>query len=371
MKGHQNDHKTYEQLDVLGQMNVRMDAKVKEYWSATVGETASRELLGEPWPLFIQGKKVSSSLRDQLREGCLANRALDYWKKKRQFRTTSVESIDWEAFGAALKASPPARQMWVTKMTTGFCATGTMMQRRRERKSAACPRCGSSETVEHVWTCEVDTAKIWEKALVSLNEWLTENGTHPELRRQIIIGLQKWRSNEANPPSSHIPWIQTVLTQQNEFGWGAFFEGFMSIEWRQAHEKYLTRTKSFRSSRRWLSSLIRKMWQIAWDLWEHCNGYLHNKEDNLISQEVNRQLEYEFDKGTKQLRQSTRALFAGGLEVLRKKPLEIRQQWLRRVTVARERDEEAFLETFQTERQAMSRWLGLTVVSRKTEGKRN
>jgi hypothetical protein len=113
------------------------------------------------------------------------------------------------------------------------------------------------------------------------------------------------------------------------------------------------------------------MWQIAWDLWEHCNGYLHNKEDNLISQEVNRQLEYEFDKGTKQLRQSTRALFAGGLEVLRKKPLEIRQQWLRRVTVARERDEEAFLETFQTERQAMSRWLGLTVVPQETKGKRN
>jgi hypothetical protein len=52
-------------------------------------------------------------------------------------------------------------------------------------------------------------------------------------------------------------------------------------------------------------------------------------------------------------------LFTEGLEALRTKPLEIRQQWLRRVTLARERDEEAVLETFHSERQVMSRWLGL------------
>jgi hypothetical protein len=107
------------------------------------------------------------------------------------------------------------------------------------------------------------------------------------------------------------------------------------------------------------------MWQIAWDLWEHRNGYLHNKEDNLISQELNKRLEQEFNKGTKLLRKSTRALFSGGLAALQRKPLEIRQQWLRRVTLARERDEEAARETFHTERQAMSRWLG---TSRELEG---
>jgi hypothetical protein len=57
------------------------------------------------------------------------------------------------------------------------------------------------------------------------------------------------------------------------------------------HRKKKTQTKSFRSSQCWLSLLIWKMWQIAWDLWEHRNGYLHNKEDNLISQEVNKRLE--------------------------------------------------------------------------------
>jgi hypothetical protein len=78
----------------------------------------------------------------------------------------------------------------------------------------------------------------------------------------------------------------------------------MAKEWRYAQEKYLTRTKSFRFTRRWLSALIRKMWQIAWDLWEHRNGYLHNKGDNLISQEVNRRLEHKFAKRTKLLRHS-------------------------------------------------------------------
>jgi hypothetical protein len=365
VKGHQDDLTPLGQLDIFGQLNVKMDAKAKEHWTRTVGTTNQSRLLGEPWPLYVGGIKVTSNLRDRVREGCLSPNALKYWSNKRQFRSAPVESIDWDAFGAALQASPSARQMWVTKMTTGFCATGAMMHRRRERNSAACPRCGQLETVEHVWKCDFDTSIIWNKAMDSLSAWLTENGTHPELQRQIILGLQQWRSNDPSTTSSTIPWIQTVIQKQQEFGWGAFFEGFVAKEWRYAQEKYLTRTKSLRSSRRWLSALIRKMWQIAWDLWEHRNGYLHNKEDNLISQELNKRLEQEFNKGTKLLRKSTRALFSGGLAALQRKPLEIRQQWLRRVTLARERDEEAARETFHTERQAMSRWLG---TSRELEG---
>jgi hypothetical protein len=32
------------------------------------------------------------------------------------------------------------------------------------------------------------------------------------------------------------------------------------------------------SGYRWLSALICKLWQVAWDMWEHRNGIFHDKE---------------------------------------------------------------------------------------------
>jgi hypothetical protein len=38
-----------------------------------------------------------------------------------------------------------------------------------------------------------------------------------------------------------------------------------------------------RTGKRWTVALITKLWDIAWDLWEHRNGILHNKQ-NLVSE---------------------------------------------------------------------------------------
>jgi hypothetical protein len=312
----------------------------------------------------LRGKKLTSNLREALQEHCLSANALNYWQKKRQFRSSSVRDINWDAFGAAMQAVSPGMQRWVTKMTSGFCATGITMHRRGERTTTECPRCQLHEDVEHVWKCKQDTDRIWKKSLTVLQEWLRENGTHPEMCKQIITGLTRWRSDDGRESKSHIPWIQEATTKQYRYGWGNFFKGFMAREWRSAQEVQLSRSRSKRSVRRWLSALIRKLWQIAWDLWEHRNGYLHRNKDSLISAEVNGKIVEEFRKGTTMLRQTTRALFAGGLETVLSKPLDIRQQWIRRITLARQKDEEAYQETFTAERTLMSQWLNMAGNSR-------
>jgi hypothetical protein len=78
----------------------------------------------------------------------------------------------------------------------------------------------------------------------------------------------------------------------------------------------------------------------------------------LISIEVNKKLEEEFRLGPPRLQTNTKALFAGGLAALKSKPLEIRQQWIRRIQVAREKEGIAPQATYRSERQLMSRWLG-------------
>jgi hypothetical protein len=100
------------------------------------------------------------------------------------------------------------------------------------------------------------------------------------------------------------------------------------------------------------------MWQIAWDLWEHRNGYLHECENNLISLEVNRNIRLEFNKGHRHLDRNTRALLLLGLKAILDKPLDIRVQWLRRVQAARDHAAVGIQACYQTERKIMSQWLG-------------
>jgi hypothetical protein len=175
------------------------------------------------------------------------------------------------------------------------------------------------------------------------------------MTRVIIESLNKWRTDNHTPVSSHIQWLQDLIDKQNACGWNNFFEGLLLNDWRAVMENYLSKTRSRKSSKRWITALIRKLWQVAWDLWEHRNGYLHEKEDNLISKQVNKGIQDQLKLGYCELDRQTQALFSRGLAAILRKPLDIRQQWLRRVKAARNR-----LQTqsgFAAERRLMTQWL--------------
>jgi hypothetical protein len=191
----------------------------------------------------------------------------------------------------------------------------------------------------------------------NLKEWLLASNTHPEMVRSIVDGLNSWRLGNSTG-STHIPWLQAIIDKQNKCGWQNFFEGLLLKDWRTEMNRHLSKLKTGKSSRRWAVALIRKMWQVAWDLWEHRNGYLHDNENNLISLQVNAEIQNEFTLGYRELDPPSRTLFAGGLNAVLHKPLEIRQQWLRRVQVARSRAIERH--GYAAERKAMAQWLGTT-----------
>lgn len=52
---------------------------------------------------------------------------------------------------------------------------------------------------------------------------------------------------------------------------------------------FYTSIESYRTGKRWTLALIKKMWGIAWDLWEHRNGILHETQ-NVISSAALHQL---------------------------------------------------------------------------------
>jgi hypothetical protein len=355
VKGHQDQTKTINELDEWSLWNIRMDETAKSIWQTTNKRYINPRICGEPWRIETNGKKITSNLRETLREVCNMPAAMAYWDRKQRLGPFSAREIDWEAFGNAMRVSPPNRQRWVSKTISGFCATGQMMKRRRERDTDACPRCGDLETVEHMWKCQQDTADLWESAIKSVQRWMTENHTHPEMVRVIVQCLNQWRFNNNSKPTTYIPWLQELIDKQTRCGWRNFFEGLILKDWREAMTLHLAKIRSTKSSKRWLTALIRKLWQVAWDLWEHRNGFLHEKDNNLIEQQVNGQIQQQFNLGYQDLDNQSQLLFTGGVKGIVHKPLETRQQWLRRVQVARRQALEHG--GFTRERRGMAQWL--------------
>jgi hypothetical protein len=98
---------------------------------------------------------------------------------------------------------------------------------------------------------------------------------------------------------------------------------------------------------------------VAWDMWEHRNGILHNKEQSIILQNLHHNIREEFGRGCDNLTREVKALFAKGCEAVLAKPVEVKMQWLARVQLARTRldVETALGKSYGRERKVMANWL--------------
>ena len=47
----------------------------------------------------------------------------------------------------------------------------------------------------------------------------------------------------------------------------------------------------------WVVALIHKLWDIAWDLWDHCNTVLHDSDTSLIKQQREQEIMAQFEAG--------------------------------------------------------------------------
>jgi hypothetical protein len=163
------------------------------------------------------------------------------------------------------------------------------MKRWKERDTDACPRCGQIEDAPHVWKCIGEGASdVWDRSLTDLEEWLNSVNTDPDITTSILWNLNKWRDpiSAGAPPTI----LDDIAEQQDDIGWLNFFEGKLAMAWEETQQQYYILIKSRRTGKRWAISLIKKLWQIAWDLWDHRNGILH-KHSNPISLEDNERMD--------------------------------------------------------------------------------
>ena len=131
--------------------------------------------------------------------------------------------------------------------------------------------------------------------------------------------------------------LNHAIREQNAIGWSKFLEGCISKEWRIVMENYYDGIKSRKSGKRWTIMLIQKLWDVAWDQWEHRNGILHDQEHLLLTQSTDRQIAELYHQAQRIPRFRRPHHFNRTLQEILDKEFSARKIWLNHATNAIER----------------------------------
>jgi hypothetical protein len=112
-------------------------------------------------------------------------------------------------------------------------------------------------------------------------------------------------------------------------------------------------------------ALIKKLMDVAWDMWQHRNSVLHDDPENyhtkLLVREADWAIEQEFVIGTAHLLREDRFLLRSKRKVM-SGTLADKTRWLASISGARAAWEakQAEVPTYDQERRAMEAWLATT-----------
>jgi hypothetical protein len=285
VKGHQDS--LGQEPDHWAELNILMDSKAKRFMPTATLLPRQLSIWMEPWSLWISGQKLTGRISSILYSLVHDERAKAYWATKTDLDNLALEATDWSCIGTAMQEIPRTQIVFLSKHVAGMCGVGKFMLCWKEWDHDNCPWCGSPEDSTHVWRCSgQNTNEVWGRSLSALRSWMAYAHTDPELASLILTSLNNWRYTV---PAGAPPLRLADLVQyQHTIGWGKFLEGWLSNEWQAIQQRYYDSLCMRRTGRWWTMALIKKLWDIVWDLWEHRNNILHEAESRPTTRDLQR-----------------------------------------------------------------------------------
>ena len=135
------------------------------------------------------------------------------------------------------------------------------------------------------------------------------------------------------------PVLYRLLLKQDTIGWRACIDGLLVREWAAVQASYFEMIGSRRSGKRWAVALIKKLWDTAWDMWDHRNRVVHDNESGVRAIELRRAIREQFQLGSQGVTVQARRLFQGGVQKVLGYSIGAQEAWMRRIVAARTRFE--------------------------------
>jgi hypothetical protein len=322
------------------------DALCKQFWTQQRSSSVmlDQRLSESEWAVWLGEVKLCSNFAPSVSQWLQCRSASQYWDKRIGSRAAAL--VDWEATGRAVRGLARARQVWLSKQSSGMCATGIRMQARGLHLSTGCPRCELEEDSEHILCCRgVGTDARWQGHMAGLRAWLVGEGTAPYIIDDLLAGLAQWRSYTPSQRKLHstlrasneLPDLshgRSYVRHQHLIGWRSLLEGRLAFSWGRAQQLYWLKQGSLKSIRRWTAALITHLLLISWDFWDHRNHILHGSEASLVEFHLDARITALYSAGPGGLPAHCRYLFLGSLSSLLRHPLPFKRDWLLTVETA-------------------------------------
>jgi len=147
-----------------------------------------------------------------------------------------------------------------------------------------------------------------------------------------MIHLRSWPTTPATSTPS-----PSFAEDQAEIGHQYMMDGWLSQEWRAHQEQTWAQIRSRKSSKRWTSELMKKLWNVAWDMWEQRNDALHNSDTNremILETHVNDQIRQIYAIGLGQLARTDFGLMTNSVDHQLQLPLQAKRLWVESIEAA-------------------------------------
>jgi hypothetical protein len=114
----------------------------------------------KPASIFHKEKKLSGDCGDEIQFQVYFRLSRKIFIEELGWHGLTFDDVDWEHRAACLRSKPEMYQLWLSKQSTGFCATGVNMGHWFDATVTSCPNCfRPAEAVGHLLHCK-DAGRI-------------------------------------------------------------------------------------------------------------------------------------------------------------------------------------------------------------------
>ena len=289
MYGHQDKKKKWHQLTLLEKLNCKCDTLAKLAVEQGIRDKPcfirqAQQLPLESAAVFYNSVKLSSNCGSEIRFQVGKSKARSFYLNSLGWFASVFDSIDWEARNKALESKPDMFKTWLCKQSSGFCATGTNMQRWFGDDITNCPNCGKSgEDAAHLLHCpDAGRFGLFRQEVSSLKQWLQQPHTHPELAcllPQYILG--RGAVKFASLPIQSVD-ILRLANQQDAIGWDNFMEGKISTCFLSVQHSHLLLADSILTCHDWTHHFISKLFHITHGQWIYRNISKNHEKHGML-----------------------------------------------------------------------------------------
>ena len=299
IKGHQDKHKSYEQLSLPAQLNVDADALADSYMIHHQDQHRKAPLLPHSGCLLhLPEGTITNQLK---RELVIAKRGpplRTLLRNKFQWTPEVEATIDWSLHGHAIRNT--RHKSTFIKFIFGYLPVGWRVHKHDPKYSETCASCKHMEpkveTIVHLHECPSESRTKWRRVIqqqvrVSLEQW----HTHPDLLSFFLRCLATAVDNDPPPQATDTnPLFHSALQEQAAIGWPQLLQGRWSKQWQLIHmNTHTTPNHSKKKPNHWSNAILKTLWEQWFDMWDTRNKDRHGHDAASVAAAEREQLQRE------------------------------------------------------------------------------